>query len=295
MAAQPLKLHWVRLAALRRAVPSGAVVCTTFCDRRGSDCDSVDLSCRSTLGSIILWKARACSRADATGLLALEFSVALVVSGTVPSESRSRHPLQLLTYGGWGRGCTRLLVGWVVAHDSATVCKASALQTDGLSRYTILCLSAGRGHACLGRAGYRDACGLYSVGLAGLDDAVHFRGASSTRYFGLEHNRNFILNGFVFILIGLQLQQCCRECGRSTGHVMLGAAMFLSLLLMRAVRMMMRVLHETMLRFIGKLIRRRVLQAEHGSSFSGRQAIVLRLRERSARRADAGCRSVAAG
>lgn len=133
---------------------------------------------------------------DATGLLALEFGLAIVVAGQTPTFSSGFLRLAYLTAAGIGVG---LLIGtiihWVEHHID-----------DGPIEITISIMVPYTAYLA---AEFIHASGVLAVVACGL-----YLGRGSAHFFSpavrLQANAvwnvfTFILNGFVFVLIGLQL------------------------------------------------------------------------------------------
>jgi monovalent cation/hydrogen antiporter len=133
---------------------------------------------------------------DATGLLALEFGLAIVVAGQTPTISSGFLRLIYLTAAGIGVG---LLIGavihWVEHHID-----------DGPIEITISIMVP---YAAYLAAEFIHASGVLAVVACGL-----YLGRGSAHFFSpavrLQANAvwsvfTFILNGFVFVVIGLQL------------------------------------------------------------------------------------------
>ena len=164
---------------------------------------------------------------DASGLLALEFSVALVVSGTVPSVWHGMGQLILMVVGGVLAG---LLVGKAVQMLQRPL-QGSALQTM-VSLATPYCAYLlGEGIHASGVLA-TVACGLY----LGRQASTTYTSEARLEGHAVWNTIDFILNGFVFILIGLQLPAVLPGIRPMNWPRMLGAAAFLSLLLI-ALRM----------------------------------------------------------
>jgi len=133
---------------------------------------------------------------DATGLLALEFGLAIVVAGQTPTISSGFLRLAYLTIAGIGVG---LLIGalihWIEHHID-----------DGPIEITISIMVP---YAAYLAAEFIHASGVLAVVACGL-----YLGRASAHFFSpavrIQANAvwnvfTFILNGFVFVLIGLQL------------------------------------------------------------------------------------------
>ncbi len=133
---------------------------------------------------------------DATGLLALEFGLAIVVAGQTPTVTSGFLRLAYLTVAGIGVG---LLIGglihWVEHHIddgpieitmSFMVPYAAYLAAESIHASGVLAVVA---------------CGLY----LGRASAHFFSPAVRIQAGAVWSVFTFILNGFVFVLIGLQL------------------------------------------------------------------------------------------
>jgi CPA1 family monovalent cation:H+ antiporter len=133
---------------------------------------------------------------DATGLLALEFGLAIVVAGQTPTVTSGFLRLAYLTAAGIGVGLLiGALVHWVEHHID-----------DGPIEITISIMVP---YAAYLAAEFIHASGVLAVVACGL-----YLGRGSAHFFSpavrIQANAvwgvfTFILNGFVFVLIGLQL------------------------------------------------------------------------------------------
>ena len=186
---------------------------------------------------------------DATGLLALEFSVALVVSGTIPTIGHGVMQLLALVAGGLMSG---LLVGKIV-HMLQRPMQGSALLTM-VSLATPYCAYLlGEGIHASGVLA-TVACGLY----LGRQTSTAYSSEARLESHAVWNTIDFILNGFVFILIGLQLPAVLPSMRPLNWPRMLAAAGLLSLLLI-ALRMVWMVPGSR----LAHLIRQRVFKQEH--------------------------------
>lgn len=134
---------------------------------------------------------------DASGLLALEFAVAMVISGHTPSAIKALGQLVYLVSAGIAAG---LVVGSLVdlferRVDNPPVETAASLVTPYLAY-----LSADWIHASGILAAV--ACGLY----LGWRSSVYFSSQTRLQSAATWNSLTFILNGLAFLLIGLQLR-----------------------------------------------------------------------------------------
>jgi Na+/H+ antiporter len=133
---------------------------------------------------------------DATGLLALQFAIALVVSNTVPTVHGSLLTLAWLTVGGVGLG---LLVGWLVY-------AVEKLIDDGPIEIALSILVP---YAAYFIADAVHASGVLAVVTCGLlltrRSNDMFSPAVRIQIWSFWQTFTFVLNGLVFVLIGLQL------------------------------------------------------------------------------------------
>jgi monovalent cation/hydrogen antiporter len=133
---------------------------------------------------------------DATGLLALEFGLALVMSGETPSAPAGALRLIYLVTAGIGIG---LLVAWIVHWLELHIDDAPIELTLGLvSAYTAYIV-----------AEELRASGVLAVITAGFylsrKSAMFFSPPVRLQAYALWDTIDFVLNGLVFVLIGLQL------------------------------------------------------------------------------------------
>ena len=138
---------------------------------------------------------------DATGLLALQFTTALVVSGEVPSIASGMAEFLWLILGGIGAG---LLIGWSVSRFDRLLFR----QFQHSSEVPILISIATPYFAyLLGEAVHSSGvlatvvCGLYLGRTTSETFSTRARLDSSVIWSTLD----FVLNGLIFIVIGLQL------------------------------------------------------------------------------------------
>lgn len=133
---------------------------------------------------------------DATGLLALQFAAAIVVSRSVPTLSGGVLTLAWLTIGGVGLG---LLVGWMVDYIERQF-------DDGPIEITLSILVP---YAVYLAADALHASGVLAVVACGLflsrRSAQFFSPSVRIQMWAFWQSFTFVLNGLVFVLIGLQL------------------------------------------------------------------------------------------
>ena len=133
---------------------------------------------------------------DATGLLALQFAIAMVVSRRIPSVSTGVLTLLWLVVGGIGLG---LLIGWIVDYFerqfdngpieitlSILVPYAAYLAADAIHASGVLAVVA---------------CGVF----LSRRSAYFFKPSVRIQVWSFWETFTFVLNGLVFVLIGLQL------------------------------------------------------------------------------------------
>jgi Na+/H+ antiporter len=133
---------------------------------------------------------------DASGLLALEFGVAMVVSGHVPTLTSGLGRLAFLVFAGLAVG---LLVGWIVDRIERHIDDGPIeIALSVLTPYAAY-LGADRIHASGVLAVV--TCGLY----LSRRSSQFFSPEVRLQTWGFWDSFTFILNGLVFVLIGLQL------------------------------------------------------------------------------------------
>jgi len=160
---------------------------------------------------------------DATGLLALEFAIAIVVSGTVPTVPQGLLTLVWLTAGGVGLG---LLLAWIVYHLETRI-------DDGPVEIAISVLTP---YAAYFLADAFHASGVLAVVACGLfltrKSASMFSPTVRIQVWSFWQSFTFVLNGLVFVLIGLQLPWILASIREySAGRLMLDGALFSLLLI----------------------------------------------------------------
>jgi Na+/H+ antiporter len=163
---------------------------------------------------------------DASGLLALEFAVGIVVEKRIPTLSGGLLTFVWLTAGGVAIG---LAVGWIVDHFERWI-------DDGPIEVTISIL--------VPYVAYLAAQGVHASGVLAVVSCGLFLSRRSAQLFSpsvriglwsVWGSLTFILNGLVFVLIGLQfptIRNSIRSYHLST-IVMYGAVFSLMLILLR--------------------------------------------------------------
>jgi Na+/H+ antiporter len=132
---------------------------------------------------------------DATGLLALEFATEILVHREIPTISNGILTLLWLTAGGVAIG---LLIGWIVDRFERRIEDASIeIALSILVPYAAY-LAAEAAHASGVLAVV--TCGLFLTGRS----ALFYSPSVRLRVWSVWQSLTFILNGFVFVLIGLQ-------------------------------------------------------------------------------------------
>ncbi len=177
---------------------------------------------------------------DAAGLLALQFSIALVTSRTLPSFGGGVAELLLLVMGGIAAG---LFVGYIVSRFQRPM-QGSALQTlVGLATPYFAYLLAESIHASGVLATV--VCGLY-IGRQGTQSLTS---EARLQSYAVWDTIEFGLNGIVFILIGLQLPKVLDGMRPLQWPALILGAAFISVLLV-ALRMAWIYPAEMVSRFI---------------------------------------------
>ncbi|MFI5103505.1 MAG: Na+/H+ antiporter, partial [Terriglobales bacterium] len=160
---------------------------------------------------------------DATGLLALEFGLAIVLGGETPTMASGLLRLGYLAGAGIGLGLlVGLVVHWVEHHiDDAQI----EITMSILVPYGVYLAAEGI-HASGVLAVV--ACGLY----LGRGSSHFFSPSVRIQAYAVWNVFSFILNGFVFVLIGLQLPYV-REGIRQydTRHLLLFGTLFSALVI----------------------------------------------------------------
>jgi len=165
---------------------------------------------------------------DASGLLALEFAVALVVTGQTPSAAQGTERLLYLVVGGVGTG---LILGKIIDWLERRIDNAPIEVTISLVTPYVAYLSAERIHSSGVLAAV--ACGLF----LGRRSATYFSSVVRIEAWAFWHTLTFALNGVVFMLIGLQLPHIlARIVSLSLGDLIVrGALISAAVILLRMI------------------------------------------------------------
>ena len=169
----------------------GAVVCTTDAIAVGAIARRVGLP--RNLLSIIEGESLV---NDASGLLALQFTVAMVTTGEIPSLWHGIGELAFMIAGGIAAG---LLVGWIIYLFERPL-RASVLQMLVSVATPFFAYLLGESIHASGVLA-TVACGLY-IGRR-RSESLTIEARLDAR--AVWNTIDFALNGFVFVLIGLQL------------------------------------------------------------------------------------------
>jgi Na+/H+ antiporter len=165
---------------------------------------------------------------DASGLLALQFAVALVVGKQVPTIAGGILTFAWLTIGGIAFG---LLAGWIVDFVERRIDDGPIeIALSILVPYAVY-LAADRAHASGVLAVV--ACGLF----LSRRSASFFSPAVRLQMWSVWESLNFVLNGLVFVMIGLQLPSIRGSIrGYSLPSLLLDGGLFsLFLILLRLI------------------------------------------------------------
>ncbi|HUY81600.1 MAG TPA: Na+/H+ antiporter [Acidobacteriaceae bacterium] len=151
---------------------------------------------------------------DATGLLALQFTTAMVVSGVIPSFGEGLRQLVWLMLGGIAAG---LLIGWLVSRFDRLLFR----KFPGASDLQILVSLATPYFAyLLGESLHASgvlatvACGVY----VGSNSSETLSSRARLDAHAVWNVLEFSLNGLVFIVIGLQLPAILDGIRPNHGH-----------------------------------------------------------------------------
>jgi Na+/H+ antiporter len=182
---------------------------------------------------------------DASGLLALEFATSLLVSGQTPGIAAGAARLLYLVFGSIAIG---LLVGRLVYFFEKKIEDAAIEITISLVAPYFAYLSAEAAHSSGVLATV--VCGLY------LGHKSSFYLSSDARLTGAAvwNTLTFVLNGFVFILIGFQLPYVLSDL-----HAIHLGRLVVEGLLLSAVLILLRLIWMYPGAWVANTIRRRLL------------------------------------
>lgn len=203
-----------RLALVLGAVvaPTDAIAATSIARRVGLPARIVDILEGESLIN------------DATGLLALQFATAIVVSRQVPTLASGLFTLAWLIIGGVGLG---LIVGWIVDFIERRI-------EDGPIEITLSILIP---YVAYLAADAVHASGVLAVVTCGLflsrRSAQFFSPSVRIQIWSFWQSFTFVLNGLVFVLIGLQLPAIHASIrGYNFQTLLLDGAIFSALLIL---------------------------------------------------------------
>jgi monovalent cation/hydrogen antiporter len=161
---------------------------------------------------------------DASGLLALEFAVSLVVTGAKPGFGQAVGKLLFLIVGGIAIGLILgIIIHWIEDHfDDAPIETALSLITPYMAYLTAERFGVSGVFATV-------ACGLY----LGRQSAHFFSSIARIESWAVWNTLTFTLNGIVFVLIGLQLPFILADIRElSLGQLLLRGALFSALVIL---------------------------------------------------------------
>ncbi len=201
----------------------GAVVCTT--DAIAATSIAKRLGIPKRIAAIIEGESLV---NDASGLLALELAVALVVTGRIPGPVERG---ELLIYVIASSIAIGLVVGKLIYFFETKIDDASIEITVSLIAPYVAYLSAESAHSSGVLATV--VCGLY----LGHKSSLYLSREARLKGYAVWDTLTFILNGFVFILLGLQLPYVLEGIHDNTlGQLLyLGAAFSAVVILLRLV------------------------------------------------------------
>ena len=201
----------------------GAVVCTT--DAIAATSIAKRLGIPKRLTDVIEGESLV---NDASGLLALQFTVALVLTGHIPGAVERGERLIFLIASSIAIG---LIVARLIYYFEKKIDDASIEITISLIAPYFAYLAAEAAHS----SGVLSTvvCGLY----LGHKSSLYLSTSARLRGAAVWDTLTFILNGFVFILIGLQLPYVLEGIHEYTfGHLLyLGAVFSAAVILLRLV------------------------------------------------------------
>ena len=198
---------------------------------------------------------------DASALVALQFALSIVVSGSVPTFAAGAGRLLVLVLGGVAAG---LAVGKVVYLLQRPVSGSAQQLLVSLATPYVAYLLADSMHASGVLATV--CCGLY----LGRKSSDAFTSEARLDSQAVWNMVEFVLNGFVFMLLGLQLPHVLALMRPLDWPHLLEGSAFISLLVL-ALRMawIYPVAH------LASFVRRRLLRQRHAMVVNNRRAFVV--------------------
>jgi CPA1 family monovalent cation:H+ antiporter len=197
---------------------------------------------------------------DASGLLTLQFATAIVVRYHVPTLASGILTFAWLTAGGIGLG---LLVGWVVYFIECRI-------NDGPIEIALSILTP---YAAYLAAQEVQASGVLAVVACGLfvsrRSAIFFSPSVRIQAWSVWGSLGFVLNGLVFVLIGLQLRSIRASIREYDLSTLLSNGAFFSVVLI-----LIRLVWVFPGAGVSWLVRTRFLQQNEGAP-SARQVFVV--------------------
>jgi len=161
---------------------------------------------------------------DATGLVALQFATSIVVEKRVPTVSSGVLVLVWLTLGGIGLG---LLVGWIVDYIERRIDDAPIEITLSILVPYAVYLAANAVHSSGVLAVV--ACGMF----LSRRSAQFFSPSVRIQVWSVWESLTFVLNGLVFVLIGLQLSAISAAIREySLSRLLIDGAVFSAILIL---------------------------------------------------------------
>jgi CPA1 family monovalent cation:H+ antiporter len=198
---------------------------------------------------------------DAVSLVALQFALSIVVSDTVPSFAGGAGQLLLLVLGGVAAG---LAVGKVVYLLQRPVSGSAQQTLVSLATPYVAYLLAESMHASGVLATV--CCGLY----VGRKSSEAFTSEARLDSQAVWNMVEFVLNGFVFMLLGLQLPKVLDLMRPLDWPHLLEGSAFISLLLLG-----LRMAWIYPVAHLASLVSRRLLRQRHAMVVNNRRAFVV--------------------
>jgi CPA1 family monovalent cation:H+ antiporter len=198
---------------------------------------------------------------DAVSLVALQFALSIVVSGSVPTFSSGAVELLLLVAGGVAAG---LAVGAAVFVLQRPVGGSAQQTLVSLATPYVAYLLAESVHASGVLATV--CCGLY----VGRKSSAAFTSEARVDSQAVWNMVEFVLNGFVFILLGLQLPHVLDLMRPLDWPRLLEGSAFISLLVLG-----LRMAWIYPVAYLGSYVRRRLLRQPNAMVVNNRRAFVV--------------------